>query len=608
MQNRRHRVLLVLSALSLALVAACEPAPGEDGAKPAPSASAESPPPSEEPGPEPQDPEESEAPDPGTSPSPSPSPSPSLEPEPEPEPEAPEPSPTSSPSPSPTPSPSASPRPTPTPTPEPPATNQGFTPVRPSADSRLVYVSSSTGDDANPCTEAKPCRSLEKGTSLMRAGYPDHLYLKAGDVWKNESLGFARSGRSASEPAVVTSYGKGARPRLESRGGTRVLSFNTGRQGLLDSVWFIGLHVANVRLDPAHPEFTGVKEDKQTAMFLGGHKNILLEDNVFDHMEVVFQEWEGRNPESITIRRNIFTGAYTSTSSYSQSSRPSNMYLDGLKGMLLEENVFDHGGWNPVAQGAGANMYNHNVYVQYSPFGATHEVRGNFFTNASSHGIQMRSGGVAEDNFFGRNAIALLLGYGEDKPLGADAPVRAVDNVVTEGHSMMKGHDFCEGPNLCTLALWGIELKPPRTHPIVGERNVIHSRSRLQDEGFKKLWPQRNDLSVAGLQVYNQRLDPKNPPAGVRENLEWHWLTPTQDTGSGDYPDPGRTLGDYFQHLRAQGVLDELVRSGLVDRVRQGEDDFDSFVQLQLHRAPGTWDERITAGAVNDWIRAGFGL
>src|SRR5690606_28968892 len=121
------------------------------------------------------------------------------------------------------------------------ATDPGFTPITPSADSRRIYVSSSQGSDGNDClTAATPCRTLAAGTALMRSGFPDHLYLRAGDTWTGESLGRVRSGRSVSEPAVVTAYGTGARPLLENA-RNRVLSFNTGVQGLLSHVSFVGL-------------------------------------------------------------------------------------------------------------------------------------------------------------------------------------------------------------------------------------------------------------------------------------------------------------------------------------------------------------------------------
>jgi len=623
MAIRRWSAAGAAAAFSLVLMAGC--IPGEDRALPEPSPTAsQSPDPAPTPTPTPEPPPEDE---PTSEPSsePSPDPEPTSEPTPEPT-STPDPEPTPEPTPDPTPEPTATPEPTPEPTPTPapegddpdagpPAgKNRGFTPVLPSPDSRLVYVSSSGGSDANDCRSSKsPCKTLAAAIKHVRPGYPDHLYLKAGDVWQGESLGHLRTGgRSTAEPMVVTSYGKGARPRIEARSGSpRSLSFNTASQGLMHNLSVIGLHFQNVKLVAGHREFTGVKKDAQTSMFLGAHSNILLEDNVFDHHEVIFQNWDSGEPQNITVRRNIFTGAYTNTSSYSQSEgRPSNMYLDGVDGLLLEENVFDHGGWHASAKGAGANMYNHNVYVQYSDLGKTHVVRNNFFTRASSHGIQMRSGGLAENNFFGRNAIGIMMGYGENKPLPTGTPVKAHRNVVTEGQSMIKGHDHCQGNNLCTTALWGFEIIPPPTHPIDIDQNIAHSRTKASDEAWRALSSSKYGLQSQAFSIFRKRFHPDTPVKGLGENISWKWnpeRAEERDFGHGRYPDEGRTLGDYYQHLRRSGVLAELVADGTVDRLRSGGDDFESYLNLVLHRAPGSWDERLAAPAVNDYVREGFG-
>ena len=622
---RFRRAHALLAALSLCLVAACGPIPdGRDSApratpsptaSPSPSDPAPDPtgeddaedeaPRDDEPGDEAPDESDDDTSTPDPTPSPDPSPDPTKDPSPDPTPE---------PSPDPTPEPTPDPTPDPDPSPDGDSRRtdaRGFTVVTPSADSRTIYVSSSRGSDDNDClTEANACKTLKRGTSLLRRGHPDHLYLRAGDAWRNEKLQSVRSGRSTAEPAVVTSYGEGARPRIEAAGKNRSLSFNTGAQGLLDSVSFIGLHFQNVRLVAGHPEYTGKAEDGDTSMFLGGHKNILLEDNIFDHHKVVFQEWEGNNPTNISVRRNIFTGAYVSTSSYSQNNRPSNMYLSGINGLLLEQNAFDHGGWHATAKGAGANMYNHNVYAQYSDLGNTHVVRENFFTRASSHGIQMRSGGVAEDNFFGRNAIAMLMGYGPNKPLPAGTPIQAHRNVVTEGQTMIKGHDHCQGNNLCTTALWGLEINPPPGFPVDLDKNIIHSRTKEADTAWREYTAGKYGIQSAAIALYTKRWDPSIANPGVHDNISWQWNPERReelDYGHGNYPDPGRTLGDYYQHLRGAGVLDELVADGTVDRVRAGSDDFESFLNLALNRSRGQWDDRISAPAVNDYIRAGFG-
>ncbi|HUR59916.1 MAG TPA: hypothetical protein VM029_19500, partial [Opitutaceae bacterium] len=75
----------------------------------------------------------------------------------------------------------------------------GWTQVTPSADSRVIYVSSSSGNDANDgLTEATAKATINGtngGNSLMRSGFPDHLLLKRGDTFTTGSLGQWKSGR-----------------------------------------------------------------------------------------------------------------------------------------------------------------------------------------------------------------------------------------------------------------------------------------------------------------------------------------------------------------------------------------------------------------------------
>src|SRR4030095_9575736 len=91
----------------------------------------------------------------------------------------------------------------------------GWTRLTPSSDSRLVYVSSSLGSDSNSgVSESAPKRPIAAGFALLRAGYPDWLQLRCGDVWYETFGTWNRSGRSQQEPMVVRSYGAGAPPPL----------------------------------------------------------------------------------------------------------------------------------------------------------------------------------------------------------------------------------------------------------------------------------------------------------------------------------------------------------------------------------------------------------
>lgn len=454
-------------------------------------------------------------------------------------------------------------------------------------------MSNSSGSDtlngaANNCqTQTSPCKTVAAGLKQMRKGYPDHLYLKRGDTWRLGNngdiymLGTLPSGRSKDQPAVITYYppvtsvndGLGDRPRLQSND---VLLHLMDRDRI-DFVHFIGLEFHAFKMDPKDSEFDGKSES--SVILLGKHTNVLFEDNKFNFSELVLQSGPDARAEDLTVRRNIFTGSYHSTTSYENSYRPSNLYLDGAKNLTVEENVVDHGGWNATVPGAGANMYNHNMYIQYDVDGTTLVVRNNIITRASSHGVHGRKGGLFENNFFGRNAISLQMGY-TNHPLVTGDAGNAINNVITEGHSMVKGDAACTDnatSNLCTGAIWGLHIDEPGAGVFLMKGNVIHSRS-VTDTQWKEVFT-RYPVGYEALSSHS------GSAFTYQNNISWRWDNPNDSTGS--YLDPGRTLADYNEYLG-------------------GNNSFEEFMDQVLQRSVGLWDTRKTAPAINDYIRAGF--
>ncbi|HTF83154.1 MAG TPA: Ig-like domain-containing protein, partial [Cellvibrio sp.] len=459
-------------------------------------------------------------------------------------------------------------------------TSAGFTAIKPSADSKLIYVSSSVGKDTNAClTEAAPCKTVSAGMEKMRAGYPDHLYLKRGDVWRDELLKEFVSGRSAAEPSVLGFYGtSGARPRLES-------AQNLLHAFTLKNANFIGVEFSNHTKVSGSASFTGT--GKGDIVFLGPVSNVLIEDCVFNHIEFIAQKWTTGNPTNISLRRNIWTGAYYNETSYHRNSRPSNVYAEGVMGLLIEENVFDFGGWHPSVKGASANMFNHNLYLQAGSDGNKLVLRNNIISRGSSHGAQLRSGGLAEDNFFGRNAIGLLVGY-EKTALPAGTRAHLKNNVVSEGHSMFKGTNPCAGGNgvlwnhLCTGAVFGINIDVHGAADYVSTGNIVSGRATGDDK-----WKQ----FTSGLQARSyviQRITDADKSRTVVEsgNIAWHWSNATEGDGNG-YKNPGLTLADYNASLG-------------------GTKSYDEFMNKVKTRPLQSWDVKYTAKSVNQYIRAGF--
>lgn len=447
--------------------------------------------------------------------------------------------------------------------------SNGFTPITPSEDSRIIYVSSSDGNDNNDClSPAEPCATFAESIQKMREGFPDHLYLKRGDVWRNEELTDVPSGRSVSEPAVVAFYGEsGARPKIES---DHIIYRPQGRQ--VEHIWFIGLHFHAYKMDPGHSEFIG--GDNGAAMrFIAKFNDILVEDSIYDYIDLTIEAYNGNRPSNFIIRRNIFQGGYAPDSSYA-NHRSSAMYVHGVDGLTIEENVFDEGGWDPSVEGAGANTRNHNVYIQYSVDPHRLSVNRNIVTRGSSHGLMLRPGGTAIDNFLARNAVSLLGGTTQnDYQYTSGDPVHFHNNVISEGQSMHKGIDHCQGA-ACSSALFGLHIKPLN---MVADfditNNIVTGLSPEETQPLDALT--RRSLHTDYTEI-----------AGIADTITWEWESSSEGHGP-DYVDPGRTLADYYQSIG-------------------GEHDFDAFMQEVKNRPLQTWNKKYTATAINDYIRAGF--
>lgn len=296
----------------------------------------------------------------------------------------------------------------------------GWTDLVPSGDSRIVYVSNSQGSDSNDgLSPQTPVKTIAKGYSLLRNGYPDWLLFRRGDVFTGEPLkiGWNRSGRSANEPMVISSYGSSPdRPKiLTPPGGHALTSVNESNKHLR----FVGLHLEPHNRTPSHGP-TGIS-------WLGSVEDLLIEDCYIGNYQtnIVFQVYSGPIKD-IRIRRSVVVDAWSAGSSHSQG-----MYTKDVQGLLIEENVFDHNGWHPTISGASPTIYNHNMYIQRGNTNVV--VRGNIIARGSATGVQLRPGGVAEGNLCIRNPTGILFGQFQNSwpSEGVSGVVR--NNVVFDG-------------------------------------------------------------------------------------------------------------------------------------------------------------------------------
>lgn len=511
---------------------------------------------------------------------------------------------------------------------------EGWTAFAPSVDTVTIFVSSSTGDDGyDGLTPATAKRTIAAGVDLLQHGSPDWLLLKRGDVWQ-EGLGqWKKSGRSASEPMVVWTYGDAPdRPLLLTSSHAAIwTNGGGGSPATIDNLAVVGLHF--------RPQAYTGGGDCPGAQLLQPSSHFWIEDCKFEgySTNLVFQGNGGRHTD-FRLRRSVIVDAHNdhSTGEHSQG-----LYAYGVDGLLIEENVFDHNGWSESVPGAYADIYSHNLYIDNGNTGV--EVRGNLIANASSHGLQLRCGGTVVDNLFVRNSIALLMGGGNNpEPGGVRAEV--LKNVILDGKNIDDANPRGWGIVLSNISSGSVAYNlvannwlgtqpagmildgdalgdngpSAGVHATEIRSNVFYrwgggvlvegDLSQITDLVFA-----RNDLqnyvvpaplfaqTLAGtataIQSYENRFFNKAVPTDAWTEIQSiphsmdYWKTQVGDTTSVieevSYPDPERSLADY-------------------NVVLGGTYGLDAFLAEARLQSFTNWRSAYTAAGASRYIRAGF--
>lgn len=319
-----------------------------------------------------------------------------------------------------------------------PQSENGWSIIEPQIDSRLIYVSSSNGNDRNarayrtreikdphaPPSSIREFKTIKEAMKLQRAGHSDWVLLKKGDEWNHAVRKISlHSGSSSSAPLVLTSYGTGVNKPIIKNTTFKVMNNSF--------IAIIGIDFYAETRDPNSIEFVGWGN---TATFVGFQcymakrklvSSILLEDNIFRFYTNNISFSGTGYAKNIVVRRNQILDSY-GTHSHSQGIYAKNSL------MLLEENLFDHNGWyqqsydklNSMAKGQ-ATFFNHNAYL--SDMTDT-VIVGNIFSRASSMGLKLTSNAdkktgknsvkaeniIIKDNFFVEGEIGISAGGNTD--------------------------------------------------------------------------------------------------------------------------------------------------------------------------------------------------
>jgi len=375
----------------------------------------------------------------------------------------------------------------------------GWTVFAQNAETLIVHVSSSAGSDANDgLSPARPFKTLAKGMAALRNGHPDWLLLKRGDVWF-ESLGTLQAaGPSAQDPIRIGSYGEeGDRPLLMLGDHKRGLSI-VGRGA--SNIAVTGIHFYDHKGDPASEHFVKDRAKGNLGIwYFGLGENILVEDCRFQMLSGVVglgriwvpkgkptPKWGMRN---FQVRRCVVHGAWT-TRGHCQGC-----FFNEVHGLLLEEDVLDHNGWNDET-GDLATVFNHNVYITIACNNVV--ARSNIVTRGSTTGLYCRTNGILVGNLCVDNCPALNLGrITKFRPGGVTG--RVSGNVVF-GAPTRKGH---KGR---LLTNHGIEVGNVNHEGVVVEDNIVVGTHGAAGIALK--------ISPCGVGVHN---------ATFRNNIVFDW-------------------------------------------------------------------------------------
>lgn len=234
--------------------------------------------------------------------------------------------------------------------------------------------------------------------------------LKSGDTFVNQDFTAlcAQSGKSATEPFVMTSYGTGARPIVEPASGQSTVFYTStggscsgGEYANGAQYWAImGIEFYNYTWDPNNGSYSA-ESGPSSGTFNNVTSWMLIENCMFEFVSLAIASG-GNYPSyngTIILNRNQILDNYVI------SSDISGIGLASTEVFNFWENVFDHNGWNGSVSDAGASTLSHNWYINCGTnVGNYDEVTnfGNWSTNGAA-GDQNRCGWIINNDAYINN-------------------------------------------------------------------------------------------------------------------------------------------------------------------------------------------------------------
>lgn len=505
-------------------------------------------------------------------------------------------------------------------------------------DSRIVYVSSSEGDDAtgivyqlddpeignDPFSVVNgvlPFATLAEAYSLLRSGHPDILLLKRGDVWNESLLNWNKSGRGKLEPIIVSSYGN-----ADDSDRPTIASFNT----------FYG---------PSHPAgvfdnllIAGLRFSGRLGREIGGRGWLIEDCSSADGRGsgIVIHGLGTELLREVAIRRCMVAGRYRDNT----TGHVQGVYVARTHGLLIEECVLDNNGLN--LDGTGATVNNHNAYLSTSNSNVI--FRGNISSRASSHGVHQRSGGLMEDNLFLQNPL-VQFGYSHsgaenygpfsgivrnnvtldskniaDSVRGFGLRLEALKDAAVYGNII--AHQRTGTGNIQGISFGHFSNYLQHAENIVISGNFVYKWDQ-KGRGTALMFAQPTTTSIRNIEISFNLLQQSDAnvisiPAGAAGEFailgnqyysansqcfapggtHEQWRLQVNDIGSvfqpHSLPDPERDIQTYMASI-----------GHTADRYQES---LEAFLLLTRNQRRGNWRAELTADAVCRYIRTGFGM
>lgn len=365
------------------------------------------------------------------------------------------------------------------------------------------------------------------------------------------------SGENALHPLLVTAYGTGADPVI-----------NSG--------------VAIFQRDSFHVVLQGI--DVQTVMALQG-ENLLM-----DGISVTAKSANIQNVTGFTLRNSDFLDIVQQDPArdldywHPSLNRTGGAFIKNVDGLLIENNLFDHNGWGDgydynlsALFPQAPSMYSHNLYIQDDVRDVT--VRDNILMRGASFGAQVRPGGLIEDNVFLDNNAALNFLGGNYKNAGPVANYTLLlGNLITSaGHKRVAEKEGA-------LSI-GIDNGATQSS-LIG--NIV---AHLADPANAVEFAEKTITHTALTAGKNTYFD---------DTIVYNWLASER----GQSRSPNRNAEDLDRAVLDQTTIQNFT-AALLGKDKATIADLANFLRAQ---ASGKLDHVVDADLIINFFRAGFGL